>query len=63
MIGGVENEIEIGGPRADVGVRWMVMAFDAEGNLTGTSPKRSVELRPLRYVNQSVVVLETLQHF
>lgn len=43
VIGGVETDNEIGGPRADVGVRWIVMAFDADGNMVGTSAKRSIE--------------------
>ncbi len=43
VIGGVETDTEIGGPRADAGVRWIVMAFDADGNMIGTSAKRSIE--------------------
>ena len=43
VIGGVETDVEIGGPRADVGVRWTVMAFDADGTLVGSSAKRSIE--------------------
>lgn len=43
VIGGVETDAEIGGPRADSGVRWIVMAFDVDGNMVGTSAKRSIE--------------------
>lgn len=43
VLGGVVTDAEIGGPRADTGVRWVVMAFDTEGGLVGTSPRRSVE--------------------
>ncbi len=43
VIGGVQTDTEIGGPRADSGVRWIVMAFDADGNMVGTSGKRSIE--------------------
>lgn len=43
VIGGVETDVEIGGPRADLGVRWVVMAFDADQNLVGSSPRRSIE--------------------
>lgn len=43
VIGGVDTDTEIGGPRADAGVRWSVMAFDIDGNLVGSSPRRSIE--------------------
>lgn len=43
IIGGVETEANIGGPQAATGVRWSVFAFDAEGNLVGASPNRSLE--------------------
>lgn len=43
VIGGVDTDSEIGGPRADTGVRWIVMSFDANGQFNGTSPKRSIE--------------------
>ncbi len=43
VIGGVETDTEIGGPRAVEGARWTVMAFDTEGNLVGASPKRSIQ--------------------
>ncbi len=43
VIGGVQTDKEIGGPRADTGVRWIVMAFDVDGNMVGTSAKRSIE--------------------
>lgn len=43
VIGGVETDTEIGGPRAVQGARWSVMALDAEGNLVGASPKRSIQ--------------------
>lgn len=43
IIGGVDTDVEIGGPRASEGARWVVMAFDSEGNITGTSPHRSIE--------------------
>lgn len=43
VVGGVDTEANIGGPRADTGVRWSVFAFDTEGNLVGASPKRSLE--------------------
>jgi hypothetical protein len=43
VIGGVETDTEIGGPRAVEGARWSVMAFDTEGNLVGASPKRSIQ--------------------
>lgn len=43
VIGGVETDVEIGGPRANLGVRWVVMAFDVDQNLVGSSPRRSIE--------------------
>ncbi len=43
VIGGVQTDTEIGGPRAGAGVRWIVMSFDADGNMIGTSGKRSIE--------------------
>lgn len=43
VIGGVATDAEIGGPRASSGVRWVVMGFDADGNMAGTSPRRSIE--------------------
>lgn len=42
-IGGVDTEAEIGGPRASAGTRWVVIGFDADGDMVGTSPRRSIE--------------------
>lgn len=42
VLGGVDTAAEIGGPTARPGVRWVVFAHDANGQLVGSSPLTSV---------------------
>lgn len=42
VLGGVDTELEMGGPAAGAGVTWVVFAFDGDDKLIGVSPRRDL---------------------